>query len=96
MENTRPEYKVDNTLDLMEELLSGVPSKSEKKVSKVSNPFEASNVASTKGKKKPATFGNENIGQPRSKSRISNSDLDDLLGIPSKPANALDDLLKIE
>ena len=91
---SRPEYKVDNTLDLMEELLSGVPSsKIEKK-----NPFEPMGNNGAKKSKPTGSFINEGgLGQPRSKSRISNSDLEDLLGIPEKNrTDNLDDLLRIE
>ena len=107
--SNRPELLVDNTLDLMEELLGGVtkePSSginahrggvggressfgSKKSQNQTQNNFD--NLDNLINPKKPETV-------TRTKSRLSSSDLDDLLGIPEKtklPDN-LDDLLKIE
>lgn len=103
--SNRPELLVDNTLDLMEELLGGV--------SKEPAPINARGGGvgreSSFGSKKSQNQNNfdnfDNLINPkktetvtRTRSRLSSSDLDDLLGIPEKtklPDN-LDDLLKIE
>ena len=106
--SNRPELLVDNTLDLMEELLGGVtkePSSgitahrggvgressfgSKKSQNQTQNNFD--NLDNLINPKKTETV-------TRTRSRLSSSDLDDLLGIPEKtklPDN-LDDLLKIE
>ena len=108
--SNRPELLVDNTLDLMEELLGGVT----KEPSSGINAHRGGGVGgreSSFGSKKSQNqtqnnFDNlDNLINPkktetvtRTRSRLSSSDLDDLLGIPEKtklPDN-LDDLLKIE
>lgn len=104
--SNRPELLVDNTLDLMEELLGGVSKEP------AGGPINArgggvGRESSFSSKKSQNQTQNnfDNLFNPkktetvtRTKSRLSSSDLDDLLGIPEKtklPDN-LDDLLKIE
>jgi len=94
--SNRPELLVDNTLDLMEELLGGV-SKETSSITRESSFGKKNQFDNFDSLIKPSPQITKK-NDPRTKSRMSSSDLDDLLGIPEKtklPDN-LDDLLKIE
>jgi len=105
--SNRPELLVDNTLDLMEELLGGVSKEPAPINARGGGVGRESSFGSKKSQNQTQNnFDNfDNLINPkktetvtRTRSRLSSSDLDDLLGIPEKtklPDN-LDDLLKIE